>query len=66
MAKLIRAGGHVRTFEWELFWEYTIKAGQTLMCNAIYLSHQKPHATLLCLLTLLFKTNGIFHKVWNI
>ena len=23
MAKLIRVGGHVRTFEWELFWEYT-------------------------------------------
>ena len=23
MSKLIRVGGHVRTFEWELFWEYT-------------------------------------------
>ena len=45
------------------YFENTLKAGQTLMCNAIYLSHQKPHATLLCLLTLLLKTNGIFHKV---
>ena len=36
-----------------LNWNYcenTLKAGQTLMCNAIYLSHQKPHATLPCLI----------------
>ena len=26
--------------------ENTLKTGQTLMCNAIYLSRQKPHATL--------------------
>ena len=45
------------------YFENTLKAGQTLMCNAIFLSHQKPHATLLCLFTLLLKTNGIFHKV---
>ena len=45
------------------YFENTLKAVEILMCNAIYLSHQKPHATLLCLLTLLVKTNGIFHKV---
>ena len=32
------------------YFENTLKAGQTLMCNAIYLSYQKPHAILLCLI----------------